>query len=80
MVEVGLGVGSEFRAGASVVVGITFALEYPVASGIGEGNADELGTGSSEEEIFPKASCLLSNGKKLLYRLWRPMLAKYFER
>lgn len=80
VVEVVLGVGSEFRAGAGVVVVITFALEYSVASGVGEGVADELGLGSSEEEILPKASCLLSNGKKLSYRLWRPMSAKYFER
>lgn len=80
VVEVALGVGSELWVGAGVVVGITFALEYSVASGVGEGDADELGLGSNEEEILPRASCLLSNGKKLSYRLWRPMLAKYFER
>lgn len=62
VVEVVLGVGSELRAGATVVVGITFALEYSVASGVGEGDVGELGLGSREEEISPKASCLLSNG------------------
>lgn len=80
IVEAVLDVGSELRAGAGAVVGITFALEYSVTCGVGEGVADELGLGSNEEEILPKASCLLSNGKKLSYRLWRPMSAKYFER
>ena len=51
VVEDVLGLGSELRAGAGVFVGITFALEYSVVSGVGEGDANELGLRSREEDV-----------------------------